>query len=120
MLTRKSDTPVLKGLSFEVSDLRALLEWSENNNLRMVVHLDYGSAVEQYEEVLAFYSGADPERRWIMWRGSRSIIVEPALGQRRRYRSVATATKGFPHSIGPDVGATPCPSPSSLSLSQEE
>ena len=51
MRSVQSPAKALKGLSFEIADLIGIRERSEANGLRMVVRLDYGSDVEEYEEV---------------------------------------------------------------------
>ena len=61
MRSVQSPAKALKGLSFEIADLIGIRERSEANGLRMVVRLDYGSDVEEYEEVLAFHAGTSPQ-----------------------------------------------------------
>ncbi|MEA2740140.1 MAG: hypothetical protein QOH05_3447 [Acetobacteraceae bacterium] len=85
----------LKGVSFSVPELILIRSWSEANSLRMVVRLDHGSETEDYEEVLAFHLGSSPLCRWIMWRGTRSVFVQPLIGRTRRYGSVAEAFEGL-------------------------
>ena len=80
-----------KGLSFKVSELILVRNWSAENNLRMVVRLDHGSEAESYEEVLAFHVGNSRLCRWIMWRDADAIFVQPLIGRIQRYGSVAEA-----------------------------
>jgi hypothetical protein len=91
MCAAKCPSRVLKGLSFEIDDLNLIRDRSAANDLRMVVRLDYGSDVEEYEEVLAFYSGTSPQWRWMMWRNASAVIVRSIDGRGRRYRSAAQA-----------------------------
>jgi hypothetical protein len=81
----------LKGFSFSVPELILIRSWSDANGLRMVVRLDHGSDSEDYEEVLAFHTGDSQLCRWIMWRDSRAVFVQPLIGRARRYGSVAEA-----------------------------
>jgi hypothetical protein len=81
----------LKGLSFSIAELTLIGSWSEANGLRMVVRLDHGSDAEDYEEVLAFHLGISPLCQWIMWRDAKGVFVQPLIGRRQRYRSVAEA-----------------------------
>jgi hypothetical protein len=91
MCAAKCPSRVLKGLSFEIDDLNLIRDRSAANDLRMVVRLDYGSDVEEYEEVLAFYSGTSPQWCWMMWRNASAVIVRSIDGRGRRYRSAAQA-----------------------------
>src|SRR3954453_10614761 len=79
----------LRGLSFSVAELALIKSWSEANGLHMVVRLDHGSDVEDYEEVLAFHLGDSPLCRWIMWRDARTVFIQPLIGRTQRYLSVA-------------------------------
>jgi hypothetical protein len=81
----------LKGLSFSVAELVLIGSWSEANRLRVVVRLDHGSEAEEYEEALAFHLGDSPLCRWLMWRDSRTVFVQPLIGRAQRYGSVAEA-----------------------------
>jgi hypothetical protein len=81
----------LKGLSFSVAELILIESWSEANGLRMVVRLDHGSDVEDYEEVLAFHIGDSPLCHCIIWRNSRTVFVQPLIGRTQRYGSAAEA-----------------------------
>lgn len=82
---------VLKGLSFSVAELVLIGSWSEAIGFRMVIRLDHGSDVEEYEEVLALHIGDSPLCRWIMWRDARAVIIQPLIGRARRYQSAAEA-----------------------------
>jgi hypothetical protein len=95
MCAAKSPSKVLKGLSFEIDDLKLINDTSAANDLRMVVRLDYGSDVEEYEEVLAFYSGTGPQWRWMMWRNASAVFVRSIDGRGRRYESVARAIEAM-------------------------
>jgi hypothetical protein len=81
----------LKGLSFSVAELTLIRSWSEANRHHMVVRLDHGSDVEDYEEVLAFHLGDSPLCRWIMWRNARTVFIQPLIGRTQYYSSVAEA-----------------------------
>jgi hypothetical protein len=80
-----------KGLSFSVPELILIRSWSDANGLRMVVRLDHGSESEDYEEVLALHLGDSPQCHCIMWRGAKTVFVQPMAGHMRRFGSVAEA-----------------------------
>ncbi len=79
---------MLKGLSFDVADLILMRNRSEAHGLRMVVQLDHGSDVDEYEEVLAFHAETS---RWLMWRNENTVFVRSNEGRARRYGSVTQA-----------------------------
>jgi hypothetical protein len=91
MRTAQSPAKALKGLSFEIADLIAIRERSETNGLRMVVRLDHGSDVEEYEEVLAFHAGTSPQYSWLMWRTANTVFVRSVSGRAQRYESATQA-----------------------------
>jgi hypothetical protein len=91
MCAAKCPNKILKGLSFEVDDLNLINDRSKANDLRMVVQLDYGSDVEEYEEVLAFYSMTSPQWCWMMWRNASAVFVRSIDGRGRRYETAGHA-----------------------------
>ena len=95
MCAAKCPSKVLKGLSFDIPDLLLIHDRSAANNLRMVVRLDYGSDVEEYEEVLVFYFGISPKWRWMMWCNATAVFVRSIDGRSRRYRSAAQAIQAL-------------------------
>jgi hypothetical protein len=82
---------MLKGLSFDVADLILMRNRSESHGLRMVVQLDHGSDVDEYEEVLAFHAETSPQCRWLMWRNENTVFVRSNEDRARRYGSVTQA-----------------------------
>ncbi|MBV9248054.1 MAG: hypothetical protein JO227_02245 [Acetobacteraceae bacterium] len=79
------------GISFELSDLVLVQGWAEFHDLRMVVELDYSTEGEEYEEVLTFYPRNSAFRRWMIWRASHDIVVQPMMGRAMRFPCVADA-----------------------------
>jgi hypothetical protein len=59
----------------------------------MVVRLDYGSDVEEYEEVIVVYSGTSPQWNWMMWRNAGAVFVRSIDGRSGRYRSAAPSDR---------------------------
>jgi hypothetical protein len=100
MRSVKRPSKVLRGLSFEISDLILIKDRSEAHDLRMVVQLDYGSDVEEYEEVLAFYSATSPQLQWMMWRNACAVFVRSIDGRGGRYRSAAQAIEALVRKAG--------------------
>ena len=119
MFAAKCPAKVLKGLSFDIPDLILIHDRSMANDLRMVVRLDYSSDVEEYEEVLAFYSGTSPEWRWMMWRNASAVFVRSIDGRGRRYASAAQAVEALIRKqdvVATDIKATHWPSGSSSTV----
>ena len=112
MSAAKCASKVLKGLSFDILDLILIKDWSAVHDLRMVVQLNYGSDVDEYEEVLAFYSGTSPQWRWMMWRNASAVFVRSIRGRSRRYRSAAQAIKALVRDVVlTEIKATHCQQP---------
>jgi hypothetical protein len=86
---------VPEGLSFTIAELILIKGWSEARSIRMVVRLDHGSDLEDYEEVLAFHLGSSPLCQWIMWRDANVVLVQPLIGRTKRYFSVAEAVEAL-------------------------
>jgi hypothetical protein len=61
----------------------------------MVVQLDYGSDVEEYEEVLVFHSGTNPQWRWMMWRNASAVFARSIDGRGRRYETAGHAIEAL-------------------------
>jgi hypothetical protein len=79
-----------KGLAFDIPDLILANSWAELNDFRMVVRLDHGAEDEEYEEILAFHNDISL-CNMIMWRNMDAVFVQPLVGKRQRYSSVAEA-----------------------------
>jgi hypothetical protein len=86
---------VLKGLSFEIADLNLIKGRIRAYDLNMVILVDHGSDVEEYEEVLVFYSVSRPSYRWMMWRTANAVFMRSTDGRIRRYRTAALAIKSL-------------------------
>jgi hypothetical protein len=81
----------LQGLSFSPDELILAKTWSQSNSLRMVIRLDHGSDTEEFEEVLAIHVGDSSLCRWIVWRDAIEVFVQPLIGRKEGYSSVAEA-----------------------------
>jgi hypothetical protein len=113
MRSTKCPARVLKGLSFDISDLILIQDRAEANDLRMVVRLDHSSDIEEYEEVLVFYVGTSPRPQWMMWRNASTVLLRSSCGRSRRYRSAAQAIEALVRKEGlvlTDIKATHWPS----------
>jgi hypothetical protein len=91
----RASATTLKGLSFSIADLTLVKAWSEARSLSMVVQLDFGTEVEEYEEVLAFHTEPNASCRWIMWRDAETVWVQPLIGRPQPYDSVADAIESI-------------------------
>jgi len=103
-----------KGLAFEIADLVRIRRWADCHAFRIVVCLDHGAAVgEEYEEVIAFQKGTSAVYRLIMWRDATAVFVQPLVGRRKQYCSVARALSSLlptPPLLGlTDIKATSWP-----------
>jgi len=83
------------GFAFEIADLMLLQGWAEFHNVQMVVELDHCVEGEEYEEVVAFYAKNNAIRRWILWRGTSEIVVQPLIGRSCRFETVAEALESL-------------------------
>jgi hypothetical protein len=91
----KHRTPLLArlpaGLAFEIGDLVMLRGWADFHDLRLVVELDYSADGDEYEEVLSLYPSGSAFRRWLLWRGTADVVVQPMIGRAMHFASVAQA-----------------------------
>ena len=83
------------GLAFEIADLMLLQGWADFHYVQMTVELDHCVEGDEYEEVIAFYAKDSQLRRWILWRSSGEIIVQPLIGRSCRFVSVADALESL-------------------------
>lgn len=83
------------GFAFEIADLLLLQGWADFHNMHMVVELDHCVEGEEYEEVVAFYAHDSHLRRWILWRSTDEIIVQPLIGRGCRFSCVADAIESL-------------------------
>jgi hypothetical protein len=83
------------GFAFEIADLMLLQGWAEFHDVQMVVELDHCVEGEEYEEVVAFYAKGSAIRRWILWRGSCDVVVQPLIGRGCRFGTVADALESL-------------------------
>lgn len=79
-----------KGLAFDIPDLILAKGWAELNDFRMAVRLDHGAEDEEYEEIVAFHNDVT-FCRMIMWRNMDAVFVQPLVGKRQQYCTVAEA-----------------------------
>jgi hypothetical protein len=110
MITAQSPLP--KGLSFEIADLRLVQRWTNLHGYHMSVHLDHGAEDEEYEELIAVHKERSRHCRWMMWRNAEAVFVQPIIGRRRQHVSVAAALDSLlPHQrlILTDIAATAWP-----------
>lgn len=83
------------GVSFRIADLTLLGAWALAHDLQMKVQLDHEVEGEEYEEVLAFSRQDAPVVQWLMWRNPDFVFVQPLIGRRLRYASVAEALEAL-------------------------
>jgi hypothetical protein len=83
------------GLAFDIADLMLLQGWADCHEMQMVVELDHCVEGEEYEEVIGFYARDSHLRRWIIWRASCEIVVQPLIGRSCRFTTVADALESL-------------------------
>jgi hypothetical protein len=84
-----------KGLSFEIGDLIFSKAWADFHDFRMSVCLDHGAEGEEYEEVIVIHAGTSCLGRLLLWCNADNVFVQPLIGKRRRYSSVAEALESI-------------------------
>ena len=83
------------GLAFEIPDLMLLQGWADFHSVQMTVELDHCVEGDEYEEVVAFYERDSQLRRWILWRSSGEIVVQPLIGRSCRFNCVVDALESL-------------------------
>jgi hypothetical protein len=92
--------PVPKGIAFAIADLVLAQSRAAFNDSRILVRLDHGAEDEEYEEVIALYTGRSSASRLIMWRSATVVVVQPILGRKQEFPSVAEALDSvFPREL---------------------
>lgn len=74
-----AQTPL--GLSFDIPDLLMLRGWADFHDLRLAIELDVCAEGDEYEELLGLYDKDRAFRRWMIWRSTEGIVVQPAMGR---------------------------------------
>ena len=85
----------LVGVAFEIADLVLLQAWADLHGRRMIVELDHCVDGHEYEEIVAIYTKGTELRRWHLWRSWGEVIVQPLIGRKRHFSSVAKATEAL-------------------------
>lgn len=85
-----------KGLAFEISDLILIRFWADLHSVQMLVRLDHGAEDEEYEEVIAIQTGMSSPCQSIMWRNAEAVFVQPLVGRRQQFATVAEALESLP------------------------
>jgi hypothetical protein len=81
------------GFAFDIADLLLLRAWSDCHGLGMAIELDACDGHVEYEETVTLTERRCPFRRWILWRGSDGIAVQPAMGRMMLFGDMADALK---------------------------
>jgi hypothetical protein len=80
-----------KGIAFDIADLVLVQSWSACTGIRMAVRLDHGAEDEEYDEVIELHMASSSASRLIMWRNLTGVFVQPLLGRKQDFGSVAEA-----------------------------
>ena len=78
----------------------------------MLIRLDHGPDGEEYEEVIALYTETSSQCHLIMWRNAAAVFLQPLIGQKQRYGSVAKALESLdlkPRIVLTDITASSWP-----------
>jgi hypothetical protein len=84
-----------KGLAFAIADLVLVQSWAVCTGIPVAVRLDHGAEDEEYEEVIELHTASSSASRLIMWRNLTGVFVQPLLGRRQSFVSVAEALDSF-------------------------
>ncbi len=97
LITRRYTGPTKSptGLAFEISDLIFIGCWTAIHDFEAQVLLDHGFEDEEYEEIVEFRTRPNSVRRLIMWRDSKMIYLQPIMGRKTEYISVAAALESL-------------------------
>ena len=85
----------LKGIAFEIADLRLAQAWAERHNVEMAIRLDHGAPAEEYEEVIDLRGTNLLVAPVLLWPDQSAIFIQPLLGRRRRYTSITAALESL-------------------------
>jgi hypothetical protein len=88
MTTASQSRP--KGIAFEIVDLMPSRN-GHTRNIKFVIHLEDSAESDEYGEGVAFHPETIPTCPLIMLRTAELVFVQPLIGRRRRYGSVAKA-----------------------------
>ncbi len=91
MLLPRTAATVVTGFSFDIPDLVMLQGWSDFHDLRMAIDLDVCADGDEYEELLGLYSPRCHFHRWMIWRSCDGIVVQPSMGRKMLFDSMADA-----------------------------
>jgi hypothetical protein len=84
----------ITGCAFEIHDHRLMIDWAKRHDHRAVVRLDHGVTGEEYEEAVELLFGVSNRCRFIIWRNTKAVIVQPLIGRKVLYTSVDDALAG--------------------------
>jgi hypothetical protein len=80
-----------KGIAFEVADLVLVQSWAACTGTLVAIRLDHGAEDEEYEEVIELHTPGSSASRLLMWRNLTGVFVQPLLGRKQGFASVADA-----------------------------
>ncbi len=83
------------GLSFDIPDLLMVKAWADFHNLRLEIELDIAAGGDEYEELLNLSYGTSQHRRWMIWRSSDGIVVQPMMGRKMLFDAMAVALEAL-------------------------
>ena len=89
MFLSKRPVRAPKGLAFDLPDHEIARQWARHHGYRLIVDIAYGTEDEEYEEVLALHAGG--RLRFVVWRQSDGIILQPMVGRPSRFPTVPSA-----------------------------
>jgi hypothetical protein len=84
----------LRGHSFSVEELILIRDWARRNDHEAMVCLDHGVPGEEYEEAVMLRFGTGRRCRFILWRSSAAVVVQPLIGRCQEYPTVQEALAG--------------------------
>ena len=65
--------------------------WAASHDFGMLIRLDHGIEDDEYEEVIEFTEGPQSRPHLLMWRDAQAVFIQPILGKKHKFSSVAEA-----------------------------
>ena len=84
-----------EGFSFEVNELIMLRNWSENNDLTMVIELDHFDGAHEYDEFISLVPYGRRHAIATLWRARQAVMITPVGGLTRKFVSMAHTLAGL-------------------------
>jgi hypothetical protein len=65
--------------------------WADFHELGMAVELDACAGGDEYEEIIGLSHNHSAFRRWMIWRSTDGVVVQPMMGRPMLFDTMADA-----------------------------